>query len=135
MGGNKIMIGDMILANEVLSTSNSQVVLNGPNNVFPVLNTPAFVSFGVAIVVSGIDLTTDHKLVIEFSELEDDTKKNLVFNEIIPGNPNQLDPNPTLSANLSLRNIRVNNLGYHNVTLKVDDEKLTTSTINIVKVN
>lgn len=128
-----MVIGDMILANEVLNTSNSQIVLNSPNNIFPVLTTPAFVSFGVALIISGVDFKKEHKLVIEFSEVESEEEGTIIFSELIPENTNQIDNNSTLSANLSLRNIRVNKLGYHNVTLKVDNKEITKSIINIIK--
>src|SRR5699024_509865 len=130
---NNMVIGDMILANEVLNTSNSQIVLNSPNNILPVLTTPAFVSFGVALIISGVDFKKEHKLVIEFSEVESEEEGTIIFSELIPENTNQIDNNSTLSANLSLRNIRVNKLGYHNVTLKVDNKEITKSIINIIK--
>lgn len=128
-----MIIGDMILANEVIGTSNSQIVLNNPNNIFPVLTTPAFVSFGVAIVVSGIDLTKEHTLKLVFSEDNEDSESETIFREIVQSNIQQTDQNPTLSANISLRNIRVNKLGYHKISLLIDEDKVTENVINIIK--
>jgi len=127
-----MLIGDMILGNEVQVTSNNQTLITVPNNIFPVLSTPAFISFGAAIVMSGMDLNQKLDLVVEFKELED-TDSSIIFQENIPENPAQMDPNPSLSANLSLRNVRVNNLGHHKVILKLDGTVLSESIINIVE--
>ena len=127
-----MIIGDMILANEVVNSPNNQTVLNAPNNVFPVLSTPALISFGATLVISGIDLSINHTLTVEISEIEDEERR-IIFQENISGNPQQNDPYPTLTANLSLRNVRVNNTGYHKVVAKLDNEKVSKSIINIIE--
>lgn len=128
-----MIIGDMILANEVVNSPNNQTVLNVPNNVFPVLSTPAFISFGVTLVISGMDLSTNHRLTVEVNALENEEEPRVIFQENISGNPHQIDPYPTLTANLSLRNIRVNNTGYHKVVAKLDNETVSESIINIIE--
>lgn len=128
-----MIIGDMILANEVVNSSNNQTVLNVPNNVFPVLSTPAFISFGATLVISGMDLTINHTLTVYINELDNEEKPRVIFQENIVGNPQQIDPYPTLTANLSLRNIRVNTTGYHKVVAKLNNEKVSESIINIIE--
>lgn len=128
-----MIIGNIILAEEVLTPSGSQTLLNNPNNIFPVLATPAYISFGVLFVLSGIDFNVPHELTIEISEKDNDDIKTVIFKQRIDANPHGKDPHPTLSGNLSLRNVVIKNIGYHKVSLMLDNTPITETFINIIK--
>lgn len=128
-----MIIGDMMLANEVITPNGNQTLLTVPNNIFPVLSVPAYITFGTAIVLSGMDFEKPHELTIEIQELDNEETTSTIFQQRIDQTAPQDDPHPSLSASLSLRNVIINKLGYHKVMVKLDGTVVTDSIINIIK--
>lgn len=130
-----MIIANIMLADEVLSAGqDNQTLVNGPNSVFPVLSTPAYLSIGALLVISGLDLTKPNNLSLEIKSSSEDNPRAIMNSPLPKADDPSKDPESvTFTANLSLKKVVINDIGLHEMIVKINGNEVTKTSFNVIK--